>query len=329
MVGNYMYDETSGNHFKLSLDNEASFDPAWWSKSESFFTTAEKQGIRTGLYFVRGCNIKINGTVPTFCLPYTHIPTREETDWAIADALDKMRNNNLDIAYIYHETVDSMGHLHGPSSKEVHDAVEEVDGHVGKLLDIIETNKQVDVDAIVVSDHGMSSIDRLHKINITEALDMASIKEITEGGTQVYIWPQEGKGKYVYDKLKLYHRHMHVYYREEIINRWFFKKHSLIPPIYLTVDKGWFIVHPRSPTGYFDSINNIMLGNHGFDNDDHDMRSIFLAYGPDFRKKYTARPFNNVNVYQIICHVTGIKANPNNGTWSDVKDIFVNRHSEL
>jgi hypothetical protein len=59
------------------------------------------QGIRTGLYFVRGCNIKINGTVPTFCLPYTHIPTREETDWAIADALDNMRKNNLDIACMY------------------------------------------------------------------------------------------------------------------------------------------------------------------------------------------------------------------------------------
>jgi hypothetical protein len=47
-------------------------------------------------------------------------------------------------------------------------------------------------------------------------------------------------------------------------------------------DKHIFIyfIKPRSPAGYFDSINNIMLGNHGFDNDDHDMRSIFLAYGP-------------------------------------------------
>ena len=90
-----------------------------------------------------------------------------------------------------------MGHKHGPSSKEVHDAVEEVDRHVGKMLDIIETNNQVDVDTIVLSDHGMSTIDKLHKVNITEALDMSSIKEITEGGTQAYIWPKEGKGKYV------------------------------------------------------------------------------------------------------------------------------------
>ena len=49
----------------------------------------------------------------------------------------------------------------------------------------------------------------------------------------------------------------------------------------------------------------------------------------DFRKKFTAKPFKNVNVYQIVCHVTGIKARPNNGTWSDVKEMLVDRHSEL
>ncbi|XP_045208182.2 glycerophosphocholine cholinephosphodiesterase ENPP6-like [Mercenaria mercenaria] len=331
MVGNYMYDETSGNHFKLSLDNPASFDPTWWNRSESFFITAEKQGIRTGLYNVRGCNIEIDSTVPTFCLPYTKIPSKVETDWAISDALEKMRDDKLDIAYIYHENVDSMGHYHGPNSKQVHHAVEEVDNHIDKMLDIIEGRNQDNVDVIVLSDHGMSTIDKLHKINITEALDMRYIKEITEGGTQVYIWPESGKGKHVYDKLKSFHRHLRVYLRDEIIDRWFFKKHSLIPPIYLTSDKGWYIVHPKSPAGYFDSTENLMLGNHGFDNDDHDMRSIFLAYGPDFRDGYIAKPFSNVNVYQIICYVTGINARANNGTWSEVKDMLVDRkqHSEL
>lgn len=46
---------------------------------------------------------------------------------------------------------------------------------------------------IIVSDHGMSSIDQLHKINLGKALNMANIKEITEGGAHAYIWPVLGQ----------------------------------------------------------------------------------------------------------------------------------------
>ena len=46
---------------------------------------------------------------------------------------------------------------------------------------------------IVVSDHGMTSINGKQMINITETLDMEDIVKVTEGGTQTYIWPVKGK----------------------------------------------------------------------------------------------------------------------------------------
>ncbi|XP_060606504.1 glycerophosphocholine cholinephosphodiesterase ENPP6-like [Ruditapes philippinarum] len=333
-VGNYMYDEQSGLEFELLMNNADSLQPRWWNTAEPFFITAEKQNIRTGLYYVRGCQIAVDGITPTFCLPYHGYPSKEDIDWAIQDSLDKMKNEQLDIAYIYHQEVDHMGHEYGPNSEQVKHTVNEVDGHINDMLDIIEINKQKDVDVIVLSDHGMASIDQLHLINITEVLDMDNVKQITEGGTQAYIWPVHGKEKHVYDQLKSFHQNLHVYLREDLHNRWFFKNHSLIPPIFLTADKGWFIAHPKSSDRYFELSRSPWHGNHGFDNTDHDMRSIFVAYGPDFKKNHTVKAFPNINVYQVLCYVTGIKANPNNGTWSEVKDMIassepIEKHLEL
>lgn len=99
---------------------------------------------------------------------------------------------------MYHQNVDSMGHYHGPGSDQVREAVEEVDRHLDELLDEIATNGPDDLNVIVVSDHGMTSVDPLHKINISEVLDMGDVREITEGGTQAYIWPMPGREEKVW-----------------------------------------------------------------------------------------------------------------------------------
>lgn len=328
-VGNYMYDDQSGKEFRMTMDNPESRQPFWWNKAESFYITAEKQGLKTALYHVMGCDIKHEGISPTYCVPYLNIPAYEETERAVKDAFDKMINDHVDIVYIYHQKVDFAGHNYGPNSEEIKQAVLEVDSHVRRMLDIIETEKLDNIDIIIASDHGMASIDQLHKINITEVLDMKNVKEITEGGTQAYIWPVAGKVHEVYSQLKSFHPHLKVYLRDDLIDRWFFKKHRLIPPIFLTTDKGWYIIHPKSSDKYFESYGRIWNGNHGFDNKEVDMRSIFIAYGPDFRSNFIAKPFSNVNVYQLICHVSGIKAKPNNGTWSKIKDILRSRGQHL
>lgn len=90
-----------------------------------------------------------------------------------------------------------MGHFYGPNSAEVKDEIQIVDDHINKLLDILEENNQEDVDVIIVSDHGMASLDELHKINITGVINMEDVVEITEGGSQAYIWPKAGKAETV------------------------------------------------------------------------------------------------------------------------------------
>ena len=66
------------------------------------------------------------------------------------------------------------------------------------LLDEIkERELEGQVNLIVFSDHGMTTIDILHKINISAALNMGDIKTISDASTQVFIWPHDGREKKV------------------------------------------------------------------------------------------------------------------------------------
>lgn len=48
------------------------------------------------------------------------------------------------------------------------------------------------------------------------------------------------------------------------------------------------------------------IGVHGYDNEEPQMRTIFMASGPAFKKSYTAVQFDNVNLYPLICRIQGL-----------------------
>lgn len=54
-------------------------------------------------------------------------------------------------------------------------------------------------------------------------------------------------------------------------------------------------------------------GEHGFDNEDLDMKPFFRAVGPAFRKNLVVEPFETVHIYSLMCHLLGITPEPNDG----------------
>ncbi|CAG2200073.1 ENPP6 [Mytilus edulis] len=64
-------------------------------------------------------------------------------------------------------------------------------------------------------------------------------------------------------------------------------------------------------------------GHHGYDNAEKDMRGIFLACGPDFKKNFKNGPVKAVDIYQVMCKALDIQPLPHKGSWSSAKDIFI------
>lgn len=48
------------------------------------------------------------------------------------------------------------------------------------------------------------------------------------------------------------------------------------------------------------------IGVHGYDNEEPQMRTIFMASGPAFKKSYSAMQFDNVDLYPLICRIEGL-----------------------
>ena len=111
----------------------------------------------------------------------------------------------LFLSDIYHEDVDNDGHWFGPNSKEVKQSIQKIDEDIDMLLDEINEHGLEDqVNLIVFSDHGMTSVDELNKIDISDAIDMDDIKTIADSSTQVFIWPHAGSEKKVLYFIVLY-----------------------------------------------------------------------------------------------------------------------------
>lgn len=81
---------------------------------------------------------------------------------------------------------------------------------------------------------------------------------------------------------------------------------------------------PRDPSSPRPMIWN---GLHGYDAKHPDMRTIFMAKGPAFKKHYQGEPIHLVDIYQIYAHILGIEPQPHNGSWTRVNSYLINSAS--
>ena len=52
------------------------------------------------------------------------------------------------------------------------------------------------------------------------------------------------------------------------------------------------------------------------------MHTIFIASGPAFRKNVKIKEFQNIDLYELMCHILDIKAAPNNGSLHRARQIL-------
>ena len=72
-------------------------------------------------------------------------------------AKDILANDNPDAMFVYFHNVDTQGHAHGGSSNQYRDAAETIDGHIGDLIDAVESRPAFNDEnwlIMISSDHG-------------------------------------------------------------------------------------------------------------------------------------------------------------------------------
>ncbi|KAJ6241766.1 ectonucleotide pyrophosphatase/phosphodiesterase [Anaeramoeba flamelloides] len=162
IVANTMYD--SEQNLTFSIGSSSSQESFWWW-GEPFWISNQREGHLSGTVFWVASEVGIYGrnespTYPTYYLSYDRDVTYKARIDQFFDWLDLPEAIRPNFYTLYFESVDDMGHMYGPCSKEVTEAIEDVDNWIGYLIRGLEARglwkAPNGLNVIVDSDHGMT-----------------------------------------------------------------------------------------------------------------------------------------------------------------------------
>lgn len=328
---NYMYDEKYDDYFMMSPHPNSSHEH-WWNHAEPVWITAEKNRLRTAMYWWDGCQVKISGMQPSHCVNYKGYwqwPTVEnDTKEALTDIVTQFKQDKLNFALVYYEAVDAVGHASGPDSMERREALKSADNVIKHLLD--EARKQNirdQISVVVVSDHGMTDTraGKYELIDIEPLIEADDIQTMLDGGSFAMLRPHPDKIEKVYTTLKRANiKGLNVFKKEELPELYHLKNTYLTQPIVLTADPGYQIKKLNNTDKQVPRAGKIYNGNHGYDPMKlEDMRAIFLATGPGLKAGFLNGPVRMVDHYNVVCRLLGIQPLENSGSLESVQSMFV------
>jgi predicted AlkP superfamily pyrophosphatase or phosphodiesterase len=311
IVGNTMRDPRTGRLFTMQKREEVS-DAMWWG-GEPIWVTVERAGRPSAPMFWPGSEAPIGGIRPTFWEVYQHERSNDARVSQVLSWLDLPDAKRPAFITLYMSDVDAAGHSFGPDSQEVVQALERVDASLGRLVRGIDERSLAGVvNVIVVSDHGMAETSRQRVVIVDDLVPLAD-GEIVDLNPTLGVWPRAGREEALYRRLSAAHPRVTVYRRAETPLHWHYRENERVPPIIGVADEGWSIMRRANVIDAFSKNPRRVGGNHGYDPQVRSMQGLFVAAGPAFKSNVVIPPFENVNIYDVMCAVLGLTPAKNDG----------------
>ncbi|MBK6751427.1 MAG: alkaline phosphatase family protein [Acidobacteria bacterium] len=320
IVENNVYD--FGTVFTMGKREEVE-NPRWWG-GEPIWVTAEKQGQVAASFFWVGSEAKINGVQPTYWKTYDgKIPNEERVD-TVLGWLDLPRDKRPTMITLYFSDTDDAGHAAGPDSENIRNAVKKVDGDIARLVDGLTKRKIGNkVNVIITSDHGMANVTAGNLVYMYRELreEWMERDPITTG--EIWqIFPKPEKTDEMMEALAKI-ENTTCWKKSDLPERFHYKQGVRVAPVICSAKLGWTMSNQKKPQANVTSVTTGRVrGAHGFDNQYQEMQAVFIAHGPAFKRKYVAEPFENVEVYNVMCKILGLKPAKNDGKLDRVKKMM-------
>lgn len=323
LIENNMFDTERGLSFGLA-NRQAVQDPRWWG-GEPIWNTAQKQGQIAAAYFWPGTETAIGGMQPKFWKDYDgKVPNDTRVD-TVLGWLDLPVAQRPTMITMYFSDVDDAGHNHGPESPENREAVLRVDANIKRLVDGLAARGILEqVNLIFTSDHGMAPYKMRNAVVLDEMFDTGDAERVFWVGEFTQIFPKPGKEDAIYDAIKAkLPKTANIYRRSEFPKRFKFGKNKRIAPLVVIPKAGTVITtRERMNRAEKDGRLDAVRGAHGYDNDIVEMRAMFVGHGPKFKSGYVAKPFEAVDVYELICKILGLEPAKNDGNLKRIKSVL-------
>ncbi len=315
IIANRFYDEKLDARFSFGPVDSPN-DDRWWD-GEPIWITAEKQGLTSATFFWPGSEASIDGVQSTKWVQYDGaVPEKARID-SILTWMDPSGSVQADFGSLYFSLVDYAGHDYGPHSPKTDLAIQSADSLLGYLLDGMDAHGLTDnLNLIVTSDHGMAELSSDRVILLDELIDLDGV-ELVDWTPVAMIQPDDGETENVYHALKENENNYRVFLKDELPDHYHFSDHYRIPEIIMIADVGYTI----TSQDFFED-RGVMGGTHGFDHQAPEMRTIFIAQGPAFKRGKVVQPFQSIHIYELMCKILGLDAAENDGNFDEVKSLL-------
>uniref|UniRef100_A0A4W3I617 Ectonucleotide pyrophosphatase/phosphodiesterase 2 n=1 Tax=Callorhinchus milii TaxID=7868 RepID=A0A4W3I617_CALMI len=310
IVGNLMHDPVFDANF--SLRGREKFNPRWWGGQPVLFVIHNMQFIKPGVFFC--CSV----------IPY------ERRIFTILQWLS-LPDNERPYAYaFYSEQPDGYGHRFGPFSSEVTEALRTTDRIVGQLMNGLKQMKlHRCVNIIFLGDHGMEDAacerteylsNYLHNVDDIILFPGSLGRIRSRYSNSVKYDPKAVVANLTCRKPD---QHFKPYLKMNLPKRLHYANNRRIEDVHLMVERKWLVA--RKPMDVTRKSGRCSFqGDHGYDNKINSMQTVFIGHGPSFKHRTKVPPFENIELYNVMCDLLGLTPAPNNGTHGSMNHLLRN-----
>jgi alkaline phosphatase D len=312
IVHNSFYDPVNDREYRI-YDREAVEDGTFYG-GEPLWVTAEKQQMISASYFWVGSEADIQDVRPTYWKEYDgKFPFSNSIDTVI-HWLQLPVEKRPQLVLFYNSEPDYTGHNFGPDDDRVKEKVVYLDSLVGVFLHKLESIPIADqVDFLLVSDHGMTGLTDEKSVYLSDYISEEWFERI-EGYNPIYLLqPKPEFETEAYTALNNM-KHVSCWKKDSLPDKWNYGTSNRILDFVLVAENDWQIRKNRESKG--------LRGDHGYDNDFKDMHAIFYAMGPSFKENYVHPTFENIEIYNLVCHILNLQPAENDGKLENVKDLL-------
>lgn len=298
IVDNIFYDKKRAVVYKKS-DKKMAVDSSWYF-GKPLWVLAEQQQMLSAIFYWPGSEISMDGIRPTYFFNYNETIPVDRRVAIVKDWLLLPEEKRPHFIALYFPQVDQASHKYTADSEETKKAIQWVDEAVGKLVDAVKSTG-IEANFILLSDHGMSTIDNVNTISMPKAINLEQFT-VTPGNALLHLYAKDKAFiKPTYKALKAEAKAYDVYLSKQVPKAWHYNKKE---------DRyertGDILLVPHLPKVF--NVNGVRpdFGQHGFDPAIPDMHAIFYAWGPAFKTGLKIPAFENVNIYPLIAHILGL-----------------------